>query len=143
MRPEELDITLANQGLDNISWNIMGQTYVPKQLTDSSFSWRATFPADTFVPTHYHDDQEEYLYVLDGVIEVDLNGTKAQATKGDLVRLPRGEPHAFYNNSGKTVEALFWVAPSADLFNLFSKLNNLTIPEEVIDISHKHGIHFD
>lgn len=143
MKQEKLEITQADQGLDNISWNIMGQTYVPKQLTEHSFSWRATFPAGTFVPTHHHDDQEEYLYVLDGVIDVDLNGKKAQATKGDLVRLPRGEPHAFYNNSGATVEALFWVAPSRDLFNLFSQLHNLSVPEEVIGISHEHGIHFE
>ena len=29
-------ITKANSGLDGIVWNILGQTYVPKQLTEAS-----------------------------------------------------------------------------------------------------------
>ena len=38
-------ITKANTGLEGISWNILGQTYVPKSLNEQSFSWHATFPA--------------------------------------------------------------------------------------------------
>ena len=37
-------ITRANEGIQGISWNILGQTYVPKSRTDHSFSWHATFP---------------------------------------------------------------------------------------------------
>jgi len=142
MTSETLGLTLNQEGVDNIAWNVMGQTYVPKQLTDYSFAWRATFPAGTFVPSHSHDEQEEYLYVLEGTLDVDLNGKKTQGNVGDLVRLPRGIPHAFYNNTDQNVEALFWVAPSADLFNLFIKLDNLSDPEEVVKISREHGIHF-
>ncbi len=36
-------ITKAGEGLDNISWNILGQTYVPKQVCESSFAWHAIF----------------------------------------------------------------------------------------------------
>ncbi|MGC2042386.1 MAG: cupin domain-containing protein, partial [Pseudolabrys sp.] len=32
-------VTKANSGLDGIVWNILGQTYVPKQLTEASFAW--------------------------------------------------------------------------------------------------------
>ncbi len=142
MTTEILGLTLNEEGVNNISWNVMGQTYVPKQLTDHSFAWRATFPAGTFVPSHAHDEQEEYLFVLSGTIDVDLDGEKKQGRVGDLVRLPRGVPHAFYNNSEQPVEALFWVAPSRDLFNLFTKLDNLVDPETVVKISREHGIHF-
>ena len=34
-------ITKANSGLDGISWNILGQTYVPKQLSEQLFAWHA------------------------------------------------------------------------------------------------------
>ena len=47
-------ITKAGEGLDNIAWNILGQTYVPKVVCESSFAWHATFPPDTFVPPHIH-----------------------------------------------------------------------------------------
>ena len=47
-------ITKAGTGIDGISFNILGQTYVPKQLSDNSFSWHATFPPGTFVPPHIH-----------------------------------------------------------------------------------------
>ena len=55
-------ITKAGEGLDNIAWNILGQTYVPKVVCESSFAWHATFPPDTFVPPHIHPTQDEFIY---------------------------------------------------------------------------------
>ena len=49
-----------------IAWNILGQTYVPKSLSESSFSWHATFPPGTFVPPHIHPTQDEFIYMLEG-----------------------------------------------------------------------------
>ncbi|HKH34344.1 MAG TPA: cupin domain-containing protein, partial [Beijerinckiaceae bacterium] len=43
MKSETAGITRANEGLVGIVWNILGQTYVPKSLTEHSFSWHATF----------------------------------------------------------------------------------------------------
>ena len=31
-------ITKAGDGLDNIAWNILGQTYVPKSVSEGSFA---------------------------------------------------------------------------------------------------------
>ena len=56
MKPLTAGVTKANEGLDAISWNILGQTYVPKSLSEDSFSWHATFPPGTFVPPHIHTD---------------------------------------------------------------------------------------
>ena len=69
MKSETAGITRANEGLDGIVWNILGQTYVPKHLTEHSFSWHATFPPDTFVPPHIHPTQDEYLYILEGRLD--------------------------------------------------------------------------
>jgi hypothetical protein len=57
-------ITKANTGLEGISWNILGQTYVPKSLNEQSFSWHATFPPGTFVPPHIHPTQDEFIYMM-------------------------------------------------------------------------------
>src|SRR6185295_19563234 len=90
-------ITKASTGLDGIVWNILGQTYVPKSLSENSFSWHATFPPGTFVPPHIHPTQDEFIYVLEGRFDLELAGTNTQARAGDLVRMPRGIPHAYYN----------------------------------------------
>ena len=56
----------GGEGLDNIAWNILGQTYVPKQVSERSFAWHATFPPDTFVPPHIHPTQDEFIYMFEG-----------------------------------------------------------------------------
>ena len=81
-------ITKAGTGIDGIVWNILGQTYVPKQLTENSFSWHATFPPGTFVPPHIHPTQDEFIYLLDGRLDLVLEGRDYVATTGDLIRLP-------------------------------------------------------
>ena len=104
MKSETAGITRANEGLDGIVWNILGQTYVPKHLTEHSFSWHATFPPDTFVPPHIHPTQDEYLYILEGRLDFWLDGQDTHANPGDLVRLPMGKPHGIFNKSGATGE---------------------------------------
>lgn len=92
---ESADITRAHQSLDGVSWNILGQVYTPKQLSEDSFCWHATFPEETFVPPHLHVDQDEYIFVLEGRIDLILAGQNQSVNPGDLVRMPRGIAHAF------------------------------------------------
>ena len=51
-------VTRSNTGIDNTVWNILGQIYVPKQLSERSMSWHATLPVGTFVPPHIHPAQQ-------------------------------------------------------------------------------------
>ena len=74
MKAETAGITKASTGLDGISWNILGQTYVPKSVAENAFSWHATFPPGTFVPPHIHPTQDEYIYLLDGRFDLMLDG---------------------------------------------------------------------
>ena len=120
MKSEIAGITRANEGMQGISWNILGQTYVPKNRTEHSFSWHATLPPGTFVPPHIHPDQDEYLYILEGKLDFMLGGAEAQAaTPGDLVRLAMGVPHGIFNKSEQTAKVLFWVSPTRRLYDLF------------------------
>lgn len=139
---ETPDITRKHVGLDGVSWNVMGQVYVPKQISDDSFTWHATFPVETFVPPHTHPNQDEYIYVLDGRIDLLLGGEKTQASSGDLVRMPRGVEHAFFNNSGEPVTALFWAAPAGKLVELYRRIHNLANPAEVVRIARDYGVNF-
>lgn len=142
MRTETPDITPAHGSLDGVSWNILGQVYVPKQVSDDSFCWHATFPIETFVPPHVHPLQDEYIYVLDGRIDLLLDGKKRSAATGDLVRMPRGIPHAFFNNSGEPVTALFWAAPAGKLVDLYRRIHNLSSPAEVVQVAREYDVHF-
>ena len=119
MQPMPPGVTEAGKGMDDISWNILGQTYVPKQLTEASFSWHAFMPAGTFVPPHIHPEQDEFVYMLEGRLDLILDGEEDFAEPGDLIRLPRGIPHGLFSNGPRPVKCLFWVTPSRRLYDLF------------------------
>jgi quercetin dioxygenase-like cupin family protein len=144
MRTESAGITRANDGLDGIRWNILGQIYVPKHLTEHSFSWHATFPPDTFVPPHIHPTQDEYLYILEGRFEFVLDGRDEQAAPGDLVRLPMGVPHGIFNRSGAPAKCLFWVSPTRKLYDLFWGIHTMPdpTPDKVVALSAEHEVNF-
>jgi len=142
MTIETPDITRAQTGMDGVSWNILGQIYVPKQASDDSFSWHATFPVETFVPPHVHPHQDEYIFVLDGRIDLLLGGKKTYAAAGDLVRMPRGIPHAFFNNTGEPVTALFWATPAGKLEALYRRIHNMSSPAEVVAAARDYDVIF-
>lgn len=142
MMTETPDITRTQTGIDGVSWNILGQVYVPKQVSDDSIAWHATFPVDTFVPPHVHLHQDEYIYVLDGQLDLLLGDTTTTAGIGDLVRMPRGIPHAFYNNTGKTVTALLWAAPAGGLLELYRRIHNMSNPAETTRIAREYDVVF-
>lgn len=138
-------VTKTTEGIDGISWNILGQTYVPKHLSETSLSWHATLPKGTFVPPHVHPTQDEFIYVLDGRFDLILDGSDTYAEPGDLIRLPMGIPHGIFNKTDTTIKCLFWVAPSGRLFDLFWALHNLgpePNPAEVVALSAQHEVDF-
>lgn len=144
MTPMTAGITPASQGLEGISWNILGQTYVPKQLSEHSFAWHATLPPGTFVPPHIHPTQDEFLYILEGRLEFLLDGQEAKATPGDLVRLPMGIPHGIFNKSDAVAKCLFWVSPTRRLYDLFWGIHSMANqnPADVVALSAKHEVDF-
>ncbi len=135
-------ITPANTGLDGIVWNVLGQAYVPKQVSEASFAWHATLPIESFVPPHIHDTQDEFIYLIDADLDLLLDGQSLRASSGDLVRMPRGVSHGIFNNSGRLATTLFWATPTAKLFDLFRALHNVADTAEVVRISAAHDVRF-
>ncbi|MCQ4159113.1 cupin domain-containing protein [Roseomonas sp. GC11] len=135
-------ITPAGEGIGGVVWNILGQTYKPVQHTEHSFAFDTLFPPGTFVPPHAHPDQDEFIRVLEGEFDIWLNGSEAKAKAGDLIRMPMGSQHGIFNRSALPVRALFWVAPSRQLYTLFTRLHNLADPAEVVRVAAEHNIHF-
>ena len=138
-------ITRANEGIDGIRWNILGQIYVPKQYSEDSFSWHATFPVGTFVPPHIHPTQDEFIYMLQGRLDFMLEDQEAQGEPGDLIRLPKGKPHGIFNKTDQEVKCFFWVSPSRRLYDLFWAIHNMgpkADPADVVAASARHEVDF-
>ncbi len=137
-------ITKAGTGIDGIVWNILGQTYVPKQVSEASFSWHATFPPGTFVPPHIHPTQDEFIYMFEGKLDLVLEGRDYYATAGDLIRLPMGIPHGLFNKADQPVKCLFWVTPTRKLYDLFWAIHSMTEqkPDEVVALAARHEVMF-
>ncbi len=108
-------VTRAGIGMDGIAWNILGQTYKPLQLSERSFAFDTLFPPGTFVPPHVHPMQDEFIRVLEGTFDLRLDGQAERAGAGDLIRLPMGQPHGIFNNSGAPVRAVLGRARAASV----------------------------
>jgi quercetin dioxygenase-like cupin family protein len=138
----EKGITRNGTGYGGKTWNILGQVYFPKAVTDSTFAFETNSEPGQFVPVHIHPTQDEFILVQEGVLDLKLDGVWVQAKAGDLVRMPRGIPHGYFNKSDKPARALFWVSPMQKLEALFNQLHNLTDVAEVVRISAEHEVEF-
>lgn len=142
MKAEIPGITLARTGQDGTVWNILGQTYYQKQACESSFAFEAVSPPGTFVPPHIHPTQDEYILMLEGEWRLILDGQTHHARAGDLVRMPRGIMHGYFNDSAAVARAFFWVSPARKLHDLFKAIHNVPDPAEVVRLSALHEVEF-
>ena len=92
-------ITENGTGFDGVQWNILGQVYFPKAVCESAFAFETNSEPGQFVPVHIHPDQDEFILVQEGELDLKLDGVWSKARAGDLVRMPRGVPHGYFNKS--------------------------------------------
>ena len=57
------------------------------------------------MPPHIHPTQDEFLYVLEGRLDLILDGKEASATAGDLIRLPMKVMHGIFSKSDQPAKA--------------------------------------
>jgi len=135
-------ITRNGEGLGDVEWNILGQRYHPKAESDATFAFEALSMPGQFVPVHIHPTQDEFILVLEGQLELKLDGQWHTAKTGDLVRMPRGIPHGYFNKSDVPARGLFWVSPARRLHDLFKVLHNMSDVEAVVRASAEHEVDF-
>src|ERR1700741_906847 len=138
----EKGITANGAGLGGKSWNILGQLYFPKAVCASSFAFETNSQPGQFVPVHVHPTQDEFILVQEGELDLKLDGKWMKAKAGDLVRMPRGVPHGYFNKSDRPARALFWVSPARMLGKPFDNLHNVADPAEAVWISARHEVDF-
>lgn len=135
-------ITRNGEGFGGVELNILGQRYFPKAECDTSFAFEANSEPGQFVPVHVHPHQDEFILVQEGEVALKLDGVWQTAKAGDLVRMPAGVPHGYFNKSDRPVRALFWVSPPGKLRALFAELHNLSDVPTAIEISARHDVDF-
>ncbi len=69
-------------------------------------------PRALAAPMHTHEREDEYTYVLEGEIGVQVGDEVRVARPGDLVFEPRGVPHAFWNAGDTPARALEIISPA-------------------------------
>lgn len=101
-------------------------------------------PPGVAVPAHFHTQEDEAFYVLEGEMEFTLSDKKIRAGAGTTVFLPRGITHSFkVLESG--ARALVMTFPSG-IEKMFRELDALPAgpPDfaQVTSICKRYGIHF-
>ena len=135
-------VTEDGTGFDGVVWNILGQTYYPKAVCETTFAFEANSAPGQHVPVHVHPTQDEFILVQEGELDLKLDDQWTKARSGDLVRMPMGVPHGYFNKSDKPVRALFWVSPMGKLKDLFEALHDLEDVERVVELSAQHDVDF-
>ena len=72
-------------------------------------------------PVHTHRKEDEYSYVLEGRVGVQLGERVLEAGPGELVFKPRGVPHAVWNAGDEPARVLEVISP-AGFENYFREL---------------------
>ena len=135
-------VTEDGTGFDGITWDVLGQKYLAKAICETTFAFETNSEPGQFVPVHIHPTQDEFILVQEGELDLKLDGHWTKARAGDLVRMPKGVPHGYFNKSDKPARALFWVSPAGKLKELFDELHELTDVEEVVRLSAEHDVDF-
>jgi mannose-6-phosphate isomerase-like protein (cupin superfamily) len=68
-------------------------------------------PRSLGAPVHSHAHEDEYSYVTEGRVSMEIDGNVIVAEPGDLVIKPRGIPHAFWNETDEPARLVEVIAP--------------------------------
>ena len=135
-------ITRKGDAVDAVEWHILGHTYWLKSEGETAFAIETFDPPGTFVPPHMHPTQDEFILVQEGELDLKLDGKWFKAQAGDLVRMPMGMPHGYYNLTDQPTRAMFWVSPARRLRELFDTLHEMTDSAQVVAESAKREVLF-
>jgi quercetin dioxygenase-like cupin family protein len=109
-----------------------------------STTLRQTSPPGGGPPPHWHKNEDEMFYVLEGEFEILKDGAWMKLGPGDYAYAPRGGVHTFRNCGTTSGQVLVTVTPGG-FENYLEEISVLTIPqdmEQLLAISERYGITF-
>lgn len=107
--------------------NILGQATLVKLASSDTGGDAAMFhltvPPMSGPPLHRHSREDEWFYILEGVITIEIDGERTVAKAGDSAFAPRGTVHAFQNFTQETGRILVMTTPGTDFNQFFVALS--------------------
>jgi len=109
--------------------------------------WTEITPPGGGPPPHFHRDEDETFYVLDGRVSFFKDGAWHAAEPGAVAYMPRGVVHTFKNVGETPLRMLISTSPSgfetffARCAAEFARPDGPDM-ERITAISAEHGIHF-
>ena len=79
-------------------------------------------------PRHYHHEQDEWLYVVDGQLDCEIAGRRLQLRRGESVFVPRRTPHWWGATGGGTATVLEAYQPAGRLEQFFREVGRYQDP---------------
>jgi quercetin dioxygenase-like cupin family protein len=106
--------------------------------------FEATVLPGSIVPGHKHDGFDEAFYILDGELEMSVEGEKVIASAGCFVNVRRGMVHSYQNTGPQAARYLTWTHP-AGIEHFYEEIDQdvKALPEDiekVLTIAERHQI---
>lgn len=96
-------------------------------------------------PPHTHTEEDEYSFVLEGRVGLQLADQVLEASRGELVVKPRGIEHAFWNTGDEPARILELISP-AGFENYFRDLAPLLAAQDqaaIQAVAARYGLTID
>lgn len=84
------------------------------------------FTGSTCGPKHSHHDQDEWIYILEGELDIVVGEVKFQATRGETIFLPRTVPHAWATSGNRPAKVLNTYQPAGQMEKFFHEIGKYT-----------------
>lgn len=130
---------------DLIELKILGEE------TGGAYSLLEDWPAPTYAPLlHVHTAEDEVVHILDGDFVLATEAGERELSVGDVVRVPKGTPHAFRNVGERSGHRLVLFAPAGPEL-LWAEVGvpavdratpppNPTDPSRFLEAAERHGL---
>lgn len=70
-------------------------------------------PAGTSEIKHFHKETEQFFYILEGMLTIELNDTTYELHKDESITIVAGAPHRVYNNTNGIVKFIVVSCPDS------------------------------
>ena len=98
-------------------------------------------------PMHTHRNEDEYSYVLEGRVGLQMGDETFEAGPGDLVFKPRGIAHTFWNATDEPARLLELISPAGfeDYFREMAPLLASSVRDDaaVAEVRGRYGLEVD
>jgi mannose-6-phosphate isomerase-like protein (cupin superfamily) len=102
-----------------------------------NFCFELNTPPGLGMLPHRHEHEDEVAFIIEGELEVQLDGRAIRAVAGDTINMARGTMHGFWNTSTKLARTLWVVSPGAGLEACFEELKQFpegTPPFDLLEL---------